>query len=491
MQARCWSSLGSILLSLQAVLADVPQSEASSLQSGQLIYQIYPRAFYDGSQEPDGIGDLKGLQFKLDSIKNLGVDMLLLMPLHEAQDRLGYIPKDLFSIASDYGSKEDLKNLVQAAHQRQIKVIIDSPLNHLADDSFWVRQAIRKSCDPWDPGHQPNDPNLRYCRYFFQVGNPFKEEPYRSWHKPWDWDRTTASDVWHRIYGYNPAYHRDAYLYASFSQNMPDLKYYDPSSKQWNEDLLADIDRYIQTWADIGIDGLRIDAAKHLVEGDGRNDRAVEPRNLQLLARFKQKLQSINPKALFLGEIWDSYPVMGEYLEQGAIDGFFDFGFMGSLRESLKSGFAENFAGNMRYLEAQGDRLHINQHVVTVGNHDVSRIMTELSAQEDQVFQAFFVLLSSPFPALIYYGDEVGMEGLVKRPTQVDPREYLESTFAFPWRGDSPSVGFPGNRIPQAGTPRNANVHNLTSQLENPNSLYFRIQKLLKLRKSLEAGSGS
>ncbi len=464
-----------------------PSEPGPSLQSGQLIYQIYPRAFYDGSDQPDGIGDLKGLQLKLDYLQAFGADTLLLMPLHSSQDPLGYIPRDLFSISADYGSIADLKDLAAAAHQRGIKILIDSPLNHMADDSLWVKQAIRKSCDPWDPGYRADDPNLRYCKYFYQVGNPWSENPYRNWHKPWDWDRTTVSDVWHRVYGYNPSYHRDAYMYASFSPNMPDLKFYDPSSQRWNEELLADMDRYIKTWIDIGIDGLRIDAAKHLVEGNGKNNLAAEPLNLQLLARFKQTLQTLKPNAPLLGEIWDSYPVMAEYLDKGAIDAFFDFGFMGSLRESLKNGYAANFSGNLQYLESQGARVHINQHVVTLGNHDVNRIMTELSGDQLRVVQAFFIMLSSPFPALVYYGDEVGMEGLVKRPTAADPREYLESTLAFPWRGESPMVGFPGTRSPQAGTPRNAATFNLNSQLADQYSLYFKLQNLIKLRKSLQS----
>lgn len=476
-------SYGKCLLLLFALSGQV---QAAGFRAGQLIYQIYPRAFYDGSAQPNGQGNLRGLELKLDYLSSLGVDQILLMPLHESQDQLGYIPRDLFSIAADYGSTADLQALVQAAHKKNMSIIIDSPINHMADDSNWVKQAIRKSCDPWDSGYRADDPNLKYCQYFYQIGNPWNDEPYRQWHKPWDWEHTSPSDVWHRIYGYNPAFHRNAYHYSSFSPNMIDLKYYDPSQKKWNNDLIADIDRYITAWVNIGIDGFRIDAAKHLVEGDGRNDQAAEPHNLQLMAHFRQTLQKLKPEAPLIGEIWDSYPVMYQYLNAGAIDGFFDFGFMGSLRESISSGNAQNFSGNMAYLEQQMDAIRIEQQIVTMGNHDVSRVMTEFKNNDAAVTQAFFALLSSPFPALIYYGDEVGMEGLVKRPTATDPREFLQSTLAFPWHGESPMFGFPGTIPPRAGSPSNARVRNLSGEEGDPTSIYQVVRSLITLRKTLK-----
>lgn len=460
-------------------------AQGAAFRAGELVYQIYPRAFYDGSSQADGKGDLKGIEAKLDYLSELGVDQILLMPIHDAQDPIGYIPRDFFSITADYGGPEDLRSLIQAAHQRDIRIILDSPINHVADDSFWVRQAMRKSCDPWDPGYRPNDPNLRYCQYFFQVGNPWSESPYKLWHKPWDWDRTEVKDVWHRIYGFNPAYHRDAYAYSSFSPNMIDLKYYDPQAKRWNEDLITDIKRSMKSWIDLGIDGLRIDAAKHLVEGEGRNDQPAEIHNLQLLARLRDYQQSLKPGSSFIGEIWDSYPVMNQYLQAGAIDSFFDFGFMGSLRESIKAGTAQSFRGNLAYLEAQGASIRIDQQIVTIGNHDVSRVMTEFQGDTAKVEQAFFALLSSPFPALIFYGDEIGMEGLVKRPTASDPREFLETIFAFPWRGNHPTYGFPGQNPPAVGVARNASTYNLEKQRAEADSLFARIQKLIALRKTM------
>ena len=112
------------------------------------IYQIYLRSFHD--QNNDGVGDLPGVIAKLDYLSRLGIGIIWISPHYDSpMDDNGYDVRDFYRVSSDYGTLADFQALIQAAHAKDIKVVIDLILNHTSDEHDWF-QAAR---DPAHPEH--------------------------------------------------------------------------------------------------------------------------------------------------------------------------------------------------------------------------------------------------------------------------------------------------------------------------------------------------
>jgi len=107
-----------------------------------VFYQIYTRAFYDSNG--DGLGDLNGITQKLDYIKDLGAGALWIMPIFKANTPHKYFATDFMKVDPEYGTNEDLKNLIQEAHKRGIKVLIDFSINHANPDNAWFMESVEK-----------------------------------------------------------------------------------------------------------------------------------------------------------------------------------------------------------------------------------------------------------------------------------------------------------------------------------------------------------
>ncbi|HLX91795.1 MAG TPA: alpha-glucosidase [Puia sp.] len=192
-----------------------------------VIYQIYPRSFkdYDG----DGIGDLKGINSKLDYIKSLGVTAVWLNPVYSSPNTdNGYDVSDYRKIMSDFGTMDDFDSLLHGLHERGIKLIMDLVVNHSSDEHAWFLQSRSSRTNPyrnyyhwWDA--ERGKPPYRYS--LFDVdGNA------------WAYDSTT-----------------NAYYLHYFSRKQPDLNWENPKVR-------AEVFDIMKYWADKGIDGFRLDA---------------------------------------------------------------------------------------------------------------------------------------------------------------------------------------------------------------------------------------
>ena len=125
------------------------------------VYQIWPRSFCDGNG--DGIGDLKGVMSKLDYIKSLGVDAIWFSPLYKSpQHDYGYDIADYRDIAPEYGTLEEFKELLDAAHSKGLKVIMDLVINHTSNEHEWFIESKKGKDNPyhdyyfWRKGKKPN-----------------------------------------------------------------------------------------------------------------------------------------------------------------------------------------------------------------------------------------------------------------------------------------------------------------------------------------------
>ncbi len=459
----------------------VLQAKAQSATDGGLIYQVYVRAFEDGGEAPDGHGDFEGLRLRLDHLSSLGVDAIMLMPIFPSTGGMGYIPNDFFTTSSEYGSEESFSRLVRDAHSRGMKIYLDAPINHIGDYSNWFRRARQKDCE-LTPLVAPE------CGYFYFVSDPCSTFPFENWRKPWNWERSRCESVWSAPWGFNPEVDRAGQVYATFFGVMPDLRYWDYQNDSWNEPLVETMSDFFRKWTRLGVDGYRIDAAKHLVEGYESNAEAADPRNLELLEDFLSVAREVNPDVEFIGEIWSAYDVIDEYLPE-TLTSSLDFPFMESLREGAEEQDPNGFANALRHVQNSSaqEGIPLSMRISFSGNHDVNRLHTFTLGDRNlqKMMHALTVLL--PMRPLLLYGEEVEMEGRVKRPDPEDPEdteEYVRTDRLFPWDA-SGLFGINGDRVPVVDRAENRESFNLVLSEEDPESVLHFVRSLGALRSHL------
>src|SRR5579864_2155084 len=204
-----------------------------------IIYETHVKAFFDGNN--DGIGDFQGLTQKLDYLQDLGVTCLWLLPFFASPLRDdGYDIADYTSLHPSYGTLDDFKTFLTAAHERNLQVIVELVVNHTSDQHPWFQRA-RKS----PPGSverdfyvwSDTDQKYRDARIIFTDTEKSN----------WSWDSEAQAYYWHRFFAH-----------------QPDLNYDNPQ-------VLEEVLKIMRYWLDMGVDGLRVDAIPYLVERDGTN----------------------------------------------------------------------------------------------------------------------------------------------------------------------------------------------------------------------------
>ncbi|MGH9412518.1 MAG: maltose alpha-D-glucosyltransferase [Terriglobales bacterium] len=200
-----------------------------------VIYEVPVRAFSDWNG--DGIGDILGLIDKLDYLQWLGVDCLWLLPVYPSPLRDdGYDIADFRSVDADYGTLDDFSELLEEAHARGMRVLIDLVLNHTSDQHPWFQQARSSASSPYRNWYVWSDDPHRYAqaRIIFtdtEVSN-------------WTWDPAANAYFWHRFYSH-----------------QPDLNFDEPAVRKAMLEVVFH-------WLDLGLDGFRCDAVPYLFERD-------------------------------------------------------------------------------------------------------------------------------------------------------------------------------------------------------------------------------
>ena len=195
-----------------------------------VFYQVSVRAYKDSSG--DGHGDLRGLTQKLDYIQSLGVDCIWIMPIYPSPLRDdGYDIADYYNIAEAFGTLDDFKELIAAAHARDIRIIMDLVLNHTSDQHPWFQSARSDRKSPYRDYYVWSDTDEKYkgTRIIFVDTEPSN----------WTWDERAGQYYWHRFYA-----------------SQPDLNFDNPKVQQEMLDTAG-------FWLDLGIDGFRADAVPY------------------------------------------------------------------------------------------------------------------------------------------------------------------------------------------------------------------------------------
>lgn len=382
--------------------------EANPWYQDATWYLLFVRSFYDS--DGDGIGDLQGVIEKLDYLNDgdpattddLGITGIWLMPINEAASYHSYDVTDYYAIDTDYGTLEDFEMLLQEAHARGIRIVMDLVVNHTSSQHPWFIAA-----------ESGDETFIDY--YVFQDEDPGYRGPWgeRAWYE------SNALDRWY---------------YAPFWSEMPDLNHS-------NETVTREIYDIARFWIEeVGVDGFRLDAIKYLVETevDGRPILEDSPENREYLRAFTDFVHSLNPDAVTIGEIFDSTAVVTRYTDEDVVDMAFEF----SMAEDI---IGAAVRGNKREIERQLATLireyELEEIALFASNHDQNRVLTQLQGDLETNRVVANLLMTLPGAPFIYYGEEIGMEGakpdeLIRRPMQWDETPITGgfTSAAEPWQ---------------------------------------------------------
>ncbi|MBL8095843.1 MAG: DUF3459 domain-containing protein [Anaerolineales bacterium] len=400
-----------------------------------VFYQIFVRSFYDS--DGDGVGDLQGVIDKLDYLNDgdpatttdLGVTGLWLMPIFDSPSYHGYDVVDYYTVNPDYGTNDDFKALMAAAHERGIRVVIDFVLNHTSAKHPWFIAA--------------QDPESAYHDWYtWRAESP-------GFAGPW------GQSVWH--YAGNAA---GGYYYGVFDPGMPDLNYTDPDVA----DQMLDVARF---WMqDLGADGFRLDGARYLIE-DGRNLADTGPTH-DWYAQFRAFYKAINPDALAVGEVWTANTDVAPYVQGDELDLAFNFDMASGFLKAAR--FHKAIDANTQLLLA--DRLFKpGQYATFLTNHDQDRVLSQLSGDLGGARTAAALLLTSPGVPFVYYGEELAMRG-------AKPDEKIRTPML--WSAEA-NAGFTAGQPWQAPNTE-YDKKNVAAASADPDSIWSLYRDLIRLR---------
>ena len=365
-----------------------------------VFYEIFVRSFYDSNG--DGVGDFNGITEKLDYLNDgnpnthndLGVTGIWLMPINPSPSYHGYDVTDYFKVNPDYGTMDDFKNLLKEAHKRGIRVIIDMVLNHTSDENPWFTNS-------WEP-----------------------TSPYHTWYI-WEKDKPVTVGPWGEKVWF-PSH--GEFYFGIFGSNMPDLNYNNPVVTQ-------EMDKVVQFWiTEVGVDGFRLDAVKHLIEEDSNMQNTPETHTW--LQQLRSVYKTANPKAMTIGEVAGENPlVLASYTKGDQLDLTFEFNMASAFVKSAKEGNAGTALEQMRISYKLIPNM---QFAPFLTNHDQDRLMSQLNNDPNKVKVAASMLLTSPGVPFIYYGEEIGMEGqkpdeAIRKPMQWSGEKAGGFSKNFPW----------------------------------------------------------
>ncbi len=404
-----------------------------------VCYEVLVRSFADSNG--DGIGDLQGLINKLDYLNDgnpatttdLGVTCLWLMPIFSSPSYHGYDVTDYYQINPDYGDLTTFKRLLQAAHARGIHVIIDLVLNHTSDRHPWFI----------DSATGPNSDKRNW--YIWSNADP-------GYAGPW------GEKVWH--------WRNGAYYYGIFWSGMPDLNYRNPA-------VTAQMENVARFWLNMGVDGFRLDAVKHLIE-DGPVQENT-PETHAWLQGFHRFYKTIAPDSLTVGEIWDTPQVISTYYD-GQLDMCFAFNIAHATIASVNAGdpsALESVRAEIACLYPSG------RYATFLTNHDQPRTMTQLDGNADKAKLAATILLTSAGVPFIYYGEEIGMTGAkpdecIRTPMQWTAAPHAGFTSGRPWESVNPGY----------------QLRNVRTEHADPDSVLNHYRRLIHLRDDYPALHG-
>ena len=452
-----------------------------------IIYEAPVRAFADSNA--DGIGDFPGLTQKLDYLQDLGVTAIWLLPFFPSPLKDdGYDIADYTNVNTIYGSIEDFKDLLSAAHERGIRVIIELIVNHTSDQHAWFQRArrapegsVERDFYVWSDTPQKYQ-EARIIFQDFETSN-------------WAWDPVAQAYYWHRFYSH-----------------QPDLNYDNPAVR----DAVFQV---VDFWLAMGVDGLRLDAVPYLYERDGTNCENL-PETHEFLKSLRRYIDERYPNRMLLAEAnqWpedaaayygdgdechmnfhfplmprlfmalrmeDNFPIIDILQQTPEIPDNCQWGiFLRNHDELTLEMVTDEDRDYMYRVYAQDPQMRINLGIRR-------RLAPLLGNDRRQIELLNNLLLSLPGTPVLYYGDEIGMgenvylgdRNSVRTPMQWSPDRNAGFSRSSPQKLYLPLI---------IESEYHYEAINVEAQRANPNSLWYSIKRLIATRQRFRAfGLGS
>jgi alpha-glucosidase len=354
-----------------------------------VVYQIYPRSFLD--RNGDGIGDLRGITARLDYLVDLGVDAIWICPIFASpMADFGYDISNYNSIDPLFGTMPDFDALINAAHDRGLKVILDFVPNHTSDQHPWFQQSRASRDNPrrdWYIWRDPPQPGVPPNNWLSEFGG-----------RAWEFDELTGQ-----------------FYYHAFLARQPDLNWRNPAVRSAMHEVM-------RFWLRKGVDGFRVDVIWHLVKDDQYRDNPINPQfrvgdppNRRLLPLYTTDRPEVHDLIAAMRRVIDEFDdrvLIGEiYLPIERLIAYYG-------RDLSGVHLPFNFSLIGARWQAQSIAKLIDRYEAALppggwpnwvlGNHDRPRIASRVGP--DQARVAAMLLLTLRGTPTIYYGDEIGMQ---------------------------------------------------------------------------------
>lgn len=413
-------------------------------------YEVFVMSFADSNG--DGKGDFKGLTAKLDYLKDLGIGGLWLMPIMPSDTYHKYHVIDYKGIDPDYGTVEDFREFVKEAHKRDIKVITDFVINHTGNKHPWFLEASKGKDNPYRDYYV-------WAKKDSIKGQLFKKAITADSYNLRKWHPVDGDTISEQYYGY-------------FNGLCPDLNMDNPRVKE----EIIDVSKF---WLeDLGVDGFRLDAARHVFPDD-RN-----PDNYAFWEWFRAEMIKIKPDVYLVGEVWQEAKEVAPYLK--GLPSLFNFDLGYAIVTDVQVG-RDTVQLVKKYKDISDYYNSFNKDFLDatfIRNHDQMRLLTELKGDVEKNKVAAGILMTFPGTPYVYYGEEIGMLGdkSMNYETILGPDIYIREPFIWDQgKSDKRQTSWMDAKMSTDQT-----VVPLSKQLNDPKSLYHFYKKLIHYRNSRE-----
>ncbi len=407
--------------------------------NNRVFYEIFVGSFSDSNG--DGVGDLRGIINRMDYLNDgdpasglsLGIEGIWLTPIFLSPSYHKYDVADFYQIDPAFGTMEDLKELISLCHERDVKIILDLPINHTSTEHTWFKT--------FGAAHRMQNPSNIYYDFYSYIGQ----------------DETAPAGR-----SFTNLFRTDIKYESNFSDAMPEPNFDNPLVR---EEMLKVAAFYL----DLGVDGFRFDAAKYIYYGD--HQKSVDFWNWYI-----GELKAIKPDVYTVAEVWDGDGVIDQYIPATSCFNFTTSQQSGLIAEIAKGGNANTFSA---YIESHLNHLSTlspdARATLFISNHDMDRAAGYLTMASGNMKVAASLYLLSPGSPFIYYGEEIGLRGS-RGGANSDANRRLKMLW-----GDGDTVQNPAETT---YAEKNQTTYTVKDLARMSDSLYNHYKQLIMIRKA-------
>lgn len=407
--------------------------------NNRVFYEIFVGSFSDS--DGDGVGDLRGIINRFDYLNDgdpnsglsLGVEGIWLTPIFTSPSYHKYNVTNYYEVDPKFGTEDDLKELVNLCHERNVKLILDLPINHTSTNNAMFAS--------FSQAHRTGDTESKYYDYYSYYVEGETAPSGRSF------NQLAGTDIRYE---------------CNFEGGMPELNF---DNQAVREEML-DVAKY---YLNLGLDGFRFDAAKYIYYGE-------DAKSAEFWKWYVGELKKVKSDVYTVAEVWASDAITQVYAPATNCFNFTTSQSTGQIASVAKGGDVNKYTS---YVEGYVNKVKsVNDDgmiIPFIANHDNDRAAGFLTVSSGQMYMGANLLLLSCGSPFIYYGEEIGLKGS-RGSASTDANRRL----AMLW-GDDDTIKNPvGSTYPEI----NQTNGTVKEQIGEKNSLYTHYKKLIMIRKA-------